>query len=482
MSTLLVKNARLLITMNDQRSQIQDGGLFVRDHRIEQVGASADLPADADQVIDASHLVILPGLVNTHHHFFQSMFRAMPGAQDHGLFEWLTRLLPFYGEVTEEAVYVASLTAMAEMMLSGCTTSSDHLYLYPGGKTIDVQVSAAREIGLRFHATRGAISVGRSQGGMTPDNLVQTEAEILEDCERILGLHHDPEPYSMIRIGLAPCTPFTVTKKLMRETAKLARTGRNVGLHTHVAETKDEEKYCLDQFNQRPAEYMQEVGWVGPDVWWAHSIFLNQAEIQMLARTGTGVAHCPSSNMRLGSGICPVREMLDAGVKVAIGVDGSASNDTGHLLNEARTAVLLQRVVNGAHAFSIEEGLSLATRGGAAVLGRENEIGSLQPGKAADFIGVDLDTLSMAGGAVHDPAAALLLCHVARVDLSVIHGKMVIQGGKLLTIAEDRLVARHNALAAGMVAHHAPADRARQIEAKLSLPQKGHPYDPTNKR
>lgn len=459
MATLLVKNARMLITMDDQGRKYCNAGLFARGNVIEQIGPSEILPESADTVIDASNLIILPGLVNTHHHFFQSLFRAMPGAQDHGLFDWLARLLPIYGNVTEEAVYIASLTAMAEMILSGCTTSSDHLYLYPNGKTIDVQVRAAREIGLRFHATRGAISVGESQGGMTPDNLVQSEAEILGDCERILATHHDPTPFSMIRIGLAPCTPFTVTKKLMRETAKLARSGCNVGLHTHVAETKDEEKYCLYQFNKRPAEYMLEVGWVGPDVWWAHSIFLNNEEIQMLAKTGTGVAHCPSSNMRLGSGICPVREMLDTGVNVAIGVDGSASNDTGHLFNEARTAVLLQRVVNGADAFSIEDGLRLATRGGAAVLGRVNEIGSLQPGKAADFIGVNLDTLSMAGGAVHDPAAALLLCHVDRVDLSVINGKVVVQGGKLLTVDTDLLVAYHNTLAARIVAQHPPGEQ-----------------------
>jgi cytosine/adenosine deaminase-related metal-dependent hydrolase len=462
MATLLVKNARMLITMDDQGRKYRNAGLFARGNLIEQIGPSEVLPNSADTVVDASNFVILPGLVNTHHHIFQSLFRAVPGAQDHGLFDWLARLLPMYGDVTEEAVYISSLTAMAEMILSGCTTSSDHLYLYPGGKTIDVQVRAAREIGLRFHATRGAISVGESQGGMTPDNLVQSEAEILGDCERILAAHHDPTPFSMIRIGLAPCTPFTVTKKLMRETAKLARSGCKVGLHTHVAETIDEEKYCLDQFDQRPAEYMQEVGWVGPDVWWAHSIFLNPAEIQMLAQTGTGVAHCPSSNMRLGSGVCPVREMLDAGVNVAIGVDGSASNDTGHLLNEARTAMLLQRVIKGANAFSIEEGLQLATRGGAAVLGRADEIGSLQPGKAADFIGINLDTLSMAGGAVHDPAAALLLCHVDRVDLSVINGKVVVQDGKLLTIDTSLLVACHNALAAGIVAQHQPSKQILQ--------------------
>jgi cytosine/adenosine deaminase-related metal-dependent hydrolase len=466
MATMLLKNAKILITMDGQGRKIHHGGLFVRDHLIEQVGPSEELPSDADVVLDARDLAVLPGLVNTHHHFFQSLFRAVPGAQDQGLFDWLVRLFPIYGEVTEEAIYIASLTAMAELLLSGCTTSSDHPYLYPTGATIDVQVRAAQVIGMRFHAARGAMSLGHSQGGLTPDDLVQTEEDILNDCQRVIEKHHDPEPFAMTRIGVAPCTPFTVTKGLMLETARLARSYRNVGLHTHVAETRDEEIYCLRHFNQRPAELMQELGWVGPDVWWAHSIFLNKDEIHMLAETGTGVAHCPSSNMRLGSGICPVREMLDAGVKVAIGVDGSASNDTGHLLNEARTAVLLQRVKNGAGAFSVEEGLELATRGGASVLGREREIGSLEVGKAADFIGVNLNTLSMAGGAVHDPFAALLLCRIDRVDLSVINGKTIVMDGRLLTVDVDQLVERHNELAAEFVARHPAPENFTQTTTK----------------
>lgn len=448
MSTLLVKNAEILITLDPQRRRIHGGGLFARDGVIRQVGPTAELPARADVVIDAGRMAILPGLVNTHHHFFQSLFRAVPGAQDQGLFEWLRRLLPMYEYVTEEAIYIASLTAMAEMILSGCTTSSDHLYLYPNGTALDAQVRAAREIGLRFHATRGAISVG---GGLIPDSLVQSEAAILADCQRVIEAWHDPQPFAMLRIGLAPCTPFTVTKELMRQTARLARSYPQVGLHTHVAETKDEEDFCRSQYGQRPAEFMAELGWVGPDVWWAHAVFLNPDEIRLLAETGTGVAHCPSSNMRLGSGICRVREMLDAGVKVALGVDGSASNDCGHVLNEARTALLLQRVAaSDAGAFSVQEALELATLGGAAVLGREREIGSLEAGKAADFIGVDLHTLALAGGAVHDPLAALLLCRVDQVELSVIQGREVVRGGVLLTVDVEALVERHNRLAASL--------------------------------
>lgn len=463
MSTLLVKNASTLITLDRQRRRLRNAGLFVRDNLIEQIGVSEELPSTADEVIDATGLAILPGLVNTHHHFFQSLFRAVPGAQDHGLFDWLVRLLPIYGELTDEAVYISTLTATAEMILSGCTTSSDHLYLYPNDSTLDAQIRAVREIGLRFQATRGSLSLGRSKGGLPPDHVVEDEDDILADSQRVIESYHDPETFSMLRVGLAPCTPFTNTKQLMRESARLARSYKNVRLHTHVAETMDEEIYCLREFNQRPAAYMEEVGWVGPDVWWAHSIFVNSDEIKMLAETGTGVAHCPSSNMRLGSGICPVREMLDAGVKVGIGVDGSASNDTGHVITEARNAILLQRVKNGPAAFSVEEGLELATLGGAAVLGREAEIGSLAVGKAADFIGVNLNTLAMAGGAVHDPLAALLLCRVDRVDLSVINGKIVVRNGELLTVDLGHLIARHNALAAEFVGRHPEPERFKLV-------------------
>ncbi len=462
MGSLLIKNADVVITMNEKRSKIFNGGIFVRDNVIEQVGETPALPASADKVIDARGMVVLPGLVNTHHHFFQSLFRAVPGAQDHGLFDWLVRLFPIYGEITDEAVHISSLTAMAEMILSGCTTSSDHLYVFTNDVSLDAQIRAAEEIGMRIHATRGSMSLGRSEGGLPPDNMVQTDEEILTDCQRVIDTFHDPEPFSMRRIGLAPCTAFSVTLDLMRETAALARAHKQVRLHTHVAETMDEEVFCLREFGQRPAELMQELGWVGPDVWWAHSVFLNSDEIKMAAETGTGVAHCPTSNMRLGSGICAVREMLDAGVNVGIGVDGSASNDCGHAITEARNAMLLQRVQNGAAAFSVEEALQLATLGGAAVLGRD-EIGSLETGKAADFIGVNTRTLSMAGGAVHDPVAALLLCHVEKVDFSIINGKPVVENGELSTIDLDSLITRHNELAQEFVGRHPEVERFKLV-------------------
>lgn len=463
MSTLLVRGADTVITMDEGRRKIRDGGIYVRDNIIEQIGLSEELPHEADEVLDATGMAILPGLVNTHHHFFQSLTRAVPGAQDHELFDWLVRLFPIFGEVTNEALSIASTTAMAEMILSGCTTGSDHLYMFPNDVSLDAQVFAAEKIGLRFHATRGSMSLGRSAGGLPPDDLVQNDEEILADCQRVIETYHDPAPLSMLRIGLAPCTPFSVTTDLMQETAKLARSYERVRLHTHVAETMDEVIYCEREFDWRPAKYMEQLGWVGSDVWWAHSVFVNQDEIKMLAETGTGVAHCPSSNMRLGSGICPVREMLDAGVKVGIGVDGSASNDTGHLIDEARHAVLLQRVNGGAGIFSVHEGLELATRGGAAVLGREDEIGSLEVGKAADFVGINLNTLSMAGGAVHDPVAALLLCRVNNVDLSVINGKVVVQGGELKTVDLERLIERHNEIAREIVSRHPQPERFKLV-------------------
>ncbi len=447
MTTLLLKNADVIITMDSNQPRIEGGSLLIHDNWIEQLGPEDTLPDDAEQIIDARGLALLPGLVNTHHHFFQSLTRAMPGGHNSGLFDWLTRLYPVWGGLTDEAIYISSLTAMAELVLSGCTTSSDHLYLYPNDCTPDAQVQAAREIGLRFHLTRGSMSLGQSQGGLPPDDIVQAEEEILQDCQRVIETYHDPQPGAMLRVALAPCSPFSVTEDLMRETAKLARAHERVLLHTHIAETLDEEQFCLERFGKRPAAYMADLDWVGPDVWWAHVIFVNDDEIRLLAETRTGVAHCPSANMRLGSGICRVREMLDSGVRVGLGVDGSASNDSGHLFAEARTALLLQRVKYGAEKMPVDDGLHLATRGGAAVLGRD-DLGMLAPGKAADIIGVNLHTLAMAGAAVHDPLAALLLCTVDRVDLSVINGRVVVREGKLQTLDLGQTILRHNQLAA----------------------------------
>ena len=454
MSTLLLKDADVVIPMDPLGTTIPSGGVYIRDNIIEQVGPTPELPDVADEIIDASGLALAPGLINTHHHFFQSLFRAVPGAQDCGLFDWLRRLVPLYSDINAEAVRVASLTSMAELLLSGCTTSSDHHYIFRNNIKLDAQIEAASVIGLRLHATRGSMSMGESDGGLIGDDLVEDENAVIADCVRLVESYHDPSPLAMVRIGLAPCTPFVVTKELMRESAALARSYPKVTLHTHVAETLDEVEYCNQQFGQRPARYMEEVGWLGPDVWWAHAVHMNDAELAMLAETGTGIAHCPSSNMRLGSGVCRVRDMLDAGVNVGLGVDGSASNDTGHLLAEARTAMLLQRVTHGAEALGVEAGLRLATVGGASILGRLNELGSLEAGKAADVIGIDLHTLAMAGGAVHDPVAALLLCSVDRVDLSIINGRQVVRDGRILTVDVEALVGRHNEIARRLVSGH----------------------------
>jgi cytosine/adenosine deaminase-related metal-dependent hydrolase len=453
MTTLLVKNADVVLTMHPDRPTLKKGGLFVRDNVIEQVGESDSLPQEADRIVDAAGMIVAPGLINTHHHLYQTLTRAVPGANDAELFDWLVRLYPIWGEMTQEAVYTSAFIGMAEMILSGCTTTTDHLYLYPNDCTIDAEIKAARDLGMRFQPTRGSMSLGRSKGGLPPDHVVQEEDVILRDCQRAIEQFHDPKPYAMVRIGLAPCSPFSVTTDLMIEAARLARTYEKVLLHTHVAETRDEEQFCIDRFGARPAAYMERVGWTGPDVWWAHAIYLNDEEIRMLAETRTGVAHCPSSNMRLGSGIAKIREMRDAGVKVGLAIDGSASNDTCNVIGEARNALLLQRVAKGAAAFTVMDALTLGTIGSAAVLNRD-DIGQLAAGKAADFVGVKLNRLEMAGAAVHDPVAALLLCPPHGVDMSFINGRQVVADGKLAGVALEPVIERHNALAREMVARH----------------------------
>lgn len=462
MSTLLVKNAALLVTMDEERRRIEDGGIFVRDKVVEAVGSTGELPQEADRVINASGMIVLPGLVNTHHHLYQTLTRALPAVQDVELFDWLRTLYPLWAELTGEAVYVSALVGLAELILSGCTTTTDHLYLFPNDVSLDDEIRAARELGIRFHPCRGSMSLGRSQGGLPPDRVVQSEEDILADCQRVIEAYHDPQPHAMCRIVLAPCSPFSVTPELMRGSAALARR-HGLHLHTHVAETLDEENFCLGKVGCRPVEYMEQLGWVGPDVSYAHAIYLNQEEIELLAETGTGVAHCPSSNMRLGSGIAPIREILDAGVKVGLAVDGSASNDSSHTLAEARMAMLLQRVQKGAGALSAQEALEMATLGGAAVLGRD-DIGSLEAGKAADFIAIDLNRLEYAG-AWHDPLAALVFCAPANVDLSVINGRIVVEDGRLVGFDLDEIVARHNQISRQML------ERATDVGCETSKRQ-----------
>ncbi|QTN24356.1 8-oxoguanine deaminase [Rhizobacter sp. AJA081-3] len=454
MATLLIRHAALLVTMDDARREIADGSLFARDGVIEAVGPSGALPTTADEVIDARGQIVIPGLVNTHHHMYQTLTRVIRPAQDCELFEWLRTLYPIWSGLTPEMAFVSTQTAMAELLLSGCTTSSDHLYIYPNGVRLDDSLEAAAEIGMRFHAARGSMSVGQSQGGLPPDRVVEREADILADTQRVIERWHDPKRYAMQRIVVAPCSPFSVSRELMRDAALLARE-HGVSLHTHLAENDNDIAYTREKFGCTPAEYAEQLGWLGRDVWHAHCVKLDEAGIAMFARTGTGVAHCPGSNMRLASGIAPIRALRDAGVPVSIAVDGSASNDSGHMLGEARLALLLQRVahgpVSGPSAMTAREVLEIATRGGAQVLGRD-DIGVLAPGMAADLATVRLDEIGMAG-ALHDPLAALFFCHVPRVAHSIVNGRVVVRDGQLATLDLPRLIERHNALAARLAGH-----------------------------
>lgn len=441
--TLLVRNADILVTMDSQRREIRGGGLFAVGNRIVSVGTAAELPDSADVVLDLAGHVVVPGLVNTHHHMYQSLTRALPQAQDASLFGWLEALYPVWARMTPEMLGVSTLTAMAELILSGCTTSSDHLYLFPNGCRLEDTLAAAAEIGMRFHASRGSMSVGRSAGGLPPDSLVEGERQILADTQRVIEAYNNPARFSMRRIVVAPCSPFSVSRDLMRESASLARS-LGVSLHTHLAENDSDVAYSREKFGRTPAEYAEELGWTGSDVWHAHCVKLDDAGIDLFARTGTGIAHCPCSNMRLGSGIAPIRRMLARKVSVGLGVDGSASNDTGSLLGEARQAMLLQRVNEGPSAMTARQALELATVGGARVLGRD-DIGSLAPGMAADFAAYHMRGPGFAG-ALHDPVAALVFCTPERASLVVIDGRVVVSEGHLKTIDLPSVLERHNRL------------------------------------
>ncbi len=421
------------------------------DQALANTPAGADIAGDVITINLRDHIV-LPGLINTHHHLYQTLTRAI--AQDSGLFDWLKTLYPIWLGLTSEAVYVSALTGLAELMLSGCTTSSDHLYIYPNDCRIDDEIRAAREIGVRFHATRGAMSLGESQGGLPPDKATEREPDILRDSARAIETWHDPARHAMLRVALAPCSPFSVTTGLMRECAALARS-YGVMLHTHLAETRDEDEFCQGRFGMRPLDYAASVDWLGNDVWYAHGVHFNAGDIGRMAQHGCGVAHCPTSNMRLASGIAPVRLMLGAGMNVGLGVDGSASNDGGHLLAEARQAMLVSRLASAAgsaphqSALGACEALWLATRGGAAVLGRD-DIGRIEPGCSADLIAIDLNRVEYAG-ALHDPLAAVVFCAARGVDFSMIDGRIVIEQGRLTTLDLPRVIERHNQISRALI-------------------------------
>jgi len=450
MTTLLIKHA-YIVTMDDHQREISDGGLFIRDGFLEQVGETSQLPQTADEVLDLEGHIVLPGLVNTHHHFYQTLTRAVPAVQDANLFHWLTTLYPIWTRMSPEDIFTSTQTALAELALSGCTTASDHLYLFPNGSKLDDEIAAAREIGLRIQASRGSMSLGQSQGGLPPDSVVDSEDSILKDSQRLIQQYHDSKPGAFVQIVLAPCSPFSVTSDLMKQSAKLARE-YGVHLHTHLAETEDEEQFCLQRFGHRPVGYMQEVEWVGNDVWFAHAVWVNEEEIQVFTKHNCGVAHCPTSNMRLASGIAPVKEYRAAGVNVGLGVDGSASNDGSHLLAEVRNAVLVSRVKEGLTGYSLSndpnrklmtarEALYLGTRGGAAVVGR-TDIGSLESGKCADFFAIDLNRIGFTG--MYDPVAAIVFGQPVNADYTVVGGKFVVKEGQLCTVDEQKLIERHN--------------------------------------
>ena len=441
---LILRHADVLVTMDEQRREIPDGAVVTDGPAIAWAGASADLPVEyrkaiderRAEVIDMHGHVVMPGLVNTHHHMYQSLTRAVPQAQDAELFGWLTNLYTLWSQLTPEMIAVSTQTAMAELMLSGCTTTSDHLYLYPNGSRLDDSIEAAAAMGMRFHAARGSMCVGRKNGGLPPDDVVENEDAILRDSRRLVETYHDASRHAMLRVVLAPCSPFSVSRDLMRESATL---------HTHLAENDNDIAYSREKFGMTPAQYAEDLGWVGHDVWHAHCVKLDDAGIALFAHTGTGVAHCPCSNMRLASGIAPIRKMRDSGVPVGLGVDGSASNDGAHMLGEARQALLLQRVGYGPAAMTAREALEIATLGGARVLNRD-DIGAIAPGMSADIVAFDMRDVAYAG-AGHDLVAALVFCTPGRVATSIINGKVVVRDGSLLPVELPKVLERHRQLA-----------------------------------
>ena len=460
---LLIHDADVVVTMNATRDELPRSSVLIDGNQILKLAPAADIHAwiaadpaqrQPHQTINARGCVVLPGLVNCHHHLYQTLTRAIGTGRGRGLFDWLKLLYPVWGEMDPEAVHVSTQIGLAELLLSGATTVADHLYLFPNGCRLDDEIAAAQAMGVRFHPTRGSMSVGESQGGLPPDRVVEREAAILADSQRVIETFHDPAPRSMLRIGLAPCSPFSVSADLMRESARLARSYTRVGLHTHLAETLDEERYCLEKFGQRPLDYAESLDWLGDDVWFAHMVHPSDADLGKLAHHCSGVCHCATSNMILASGIAPVRQMLDRGVRVGLGVDGSASNDGNHMLGEARQAMLLQRVgwpgfESHADRLSARAALELATLGGAKVLQRD-DIGSLAPGMAADLVAFRVDDLGHAG-ALGDPVAALLTCAPGTVWLSVINGRIVVENGVLSGVDLPTLIQRHNTASMAML-------------------------------
>lgn len=447
--TILIQHAEALATLQSPPGYVHDGYVLIENGFIKDVGTGTPPDVQADEVIDASDKLIIPGMINTHHHMYQTLTRAVPDVLDSGLFDWLVKLYPRWAGLDDEAIYVSTQLAMAELMLSGCTATTDHHYVFPQRalQGIDIQVEAATEIGMRFHPTRGSMSLSVKDGGLPPDSVVQDEDTILSESERLIKQYHDPNPGAMVRMALAPCSPFSVTKSLMSETAKLAK-AHQVRLHTHLAETHDEDDFCVEVYGMRPTDLLEDVGWMNDGVWLAHGIHFNDDEIKRLGQNNLSISHCPSSNARLGSGLFPLKKLLDAGVNVGLGVDGSASNDASNMILELRQALFLQRVFHGPEAVQIADAVKLATQGSAACLG-QNELGSIEAGKAADLAMFDLNTMEYSGA--HDPLGALVLCAPTRVDTLLIGGRVVVKDQKLLTVDLDKLIQKHRQKAAQLL-------------------------------
>ncbi|NCC51318.1 MAG: 8-oxoguanine deaminase [Spartobacteria bacterium] len=451
MKKILLRDIQTLVTMVEDEPPLTGVDLLIEDNKIAAIGR--DLPADGvDETIDCSHHVVYPGFINTHHHLYQTLTRNLPRVQNAKLFDWLTALYEVWRELGPEAVEVSTQVGLGELLLSGCTTTTDHFYVFPSSapaEFLDIEIDTARALGVRFHPTRGSMSRGRSDGGLPPDDVTQTPDVILNDCDRLIAKYHDPDPFSMCRIVLAPCSPFSVTTDLLEETARFARE-KGVRIHTHLCETKDEDDFCQQTLGMRPLAYMEKTGWLGPDVWYAHGIYFNDDEIRQLAETGTGIAHCPCSNLRLGSGICKVPQLLEAGVPVGLAVDGSASNDSSSMVREMQVALMIHRIGTGVDAMPPQRVLHLATRGGAQVLGQDT-IGHLKPGMAADLAIFRLDKIDYAG-AMHDPASAILFCGAGeRAAYTIVNGQILVRNGTLVALDEQELFHRANRIASQMV-------------------------------
>jgi len=473
MSTLLLHNIDTLATFDAERKRYQDGWILIRDHVIDSLGERGDEPRQVDAKLDLRGYVVMPGMINTHHHLFQSLLRNIPKLQDVALFDWLYYMYLLMSEVHDEDQYVATMVNHAELLLSGCTTNVDHSYLKVNDMKFDTQIAAAKEIGIRFELARGSFSVGQSLGGLPPDHIIEKEDDILADTERLIKTYHEYDRHAMTRISNAPCSPFSVSEELMRNSLAMARE-LNVNNHTHWAESPDDEKYVQEKYGMTSVELAREWDWVGPDVWYAHGVMMNDSDVQIVGQTRTAVAHCPNSNMYTAAGACRVRDLLAAGATVGLGVDGSAANNASNMLDEVRNSLLLSRVTYGAESLSATQALELATLGGARLL-RRDDIGSLEPGKAADIIGIDTrNKLNFAGG-VHDPVAGIVFCAPSGVDLTIVNGKIRVQDGKLLDFDVPDLVGRLNTLASNLVDR---VEKRYGIELMAPVWRRGYPYDP----